>query len=89
MTHETLAEIAALAGAAGAALVILGRPQRLQLAAGLILVAAAEAMLIVALLPATTSSGSHRRRESPHSSWGLSQQAPAHGPSCAGRASCR
>ena len=51
MTHETLAEIAALAGAAGAALVILGPPRRLQLVAGLTLLAAADAMLIVALLP--------------------------------------
>jgi putative inorganic carbon (hco3(-)) transporter len=51
MTHETLAEIAALAGAGGAALVVLGRPRRLQLVGGLILLAAAEAMLIVALLP--------------------------------------
>src|SRR5688572_21002280 len=51
MTHETLAEIAALAGAAGAALVILGPPRRLQLVAGLTLLAVAEAMLVVALLP--------------------------------------
>ena len=51
MTHETLAEVAALAGAAGAALVVLGRPRRLQLVGGLILLAVAEAMLIVALLP--------------------------------------
>ena len=47
MTHETLAEIAALAGAAGAALVVLGAPRRLQLVAGLVLLAAAEAMLTV------------------------------------------
>ena len=51
MTHETLAEIAALAGAAGAALVVLGAPRRLRLVAGLCLLAAAEAMLTVALLP--------------------------------------
>jgi hypothetical protein len=51
MTHETLAEVAALVGAAGAALVILGPSRRLQLVAGLILLGAAEAMLIVALLP--------------------------------------
>lgn len=51
MTHETLAEVAALAGAAGAALVVLGRPRRPQLVGGLMLLAAAEAMLIVALLP--------------------------------------
>ena len=51
MTHETLAEIAALAGAAGAALVVLGPPRRLQLAAGFCVLVAAEAMLIVALLP--------------------------------------
>ena len=51
MTHETLAEVAALAGAAGAALVVLGRPRRLQLVGGLVLLAVAEAMLIVALLP--------------------------------------
>jgi hypothetical protein len=51
MTHETLAEIAALAGAAGAALVVLGPPRRLQLVAGVIFLAAAEAMLSVALLP--------------------------------------
>ena len=51
MTHETLAEVAALAGAAGAALVVLGQPRRFQLVGGLLLLAAAEAMLIVALLP--------------------------------------
>ncbi|HEU0304492.1 MAG TPA: O-antigen ligase family protein [Gaiellaceae bacterium] len=51
MTHETLAEVAALAGAAGAAIVVLGRPHRWQLAAGMCLLAAAEAMLVVALLP--------------------------------------
>jgi hypothetical protein len=51
MTHETLAEIAALAGAAGAGLVVLGAPRRLQLVAGFCLLVAAEAMLSVALLP--------------------------------------
>src|SRR5688572_29075361 len=51
MTHETLAEVAALAGAAGAALVVLGRPRRFQLVGGLALLAAAETMLLVALLP--------------------------------------
>jgi O-Antigen ligase len=51
MTHETLAEIAALAGAPGAALVVLGAPRRLRLAAGFCLLVAAEAMLSVALLP--------------------------------------
>jgi O-Antigen ligase len=51
MTHETLAEIAALAGAVGTALVVLGPPRRLQLAAGFCLLVAAEAMLSVALLP--------------------------------------
>ena len=51
MTHETLAEIAALVGAASAALVLLGAPRRLQLVTGLGLLAVAEAMLIVALLP--------------------------------------
>jgi O-antigen ligase len=51
MTHETLAEVAALVGAAGTALVILGPPRRAQLGAGMGLLAAAEAMLVVALLP--------------------------------------
>jgi len=51
MTHETLAKIAALVGAASAALVLLGAPRRLQLVTGLGLLAVAEAMLIVALLP--------------------------------------
>jgi O-Antigen ligase len=51
MTHETLAEIAALAGAAGATLVVLGAPRRLQLVAGFCLLAAAEVVLTVALLP--------------------------------------
>lgn len=51
MTHETLAEIAALVGAAGAALVVLGSPRRAQLVAGMCLLAAAEGMLLVALLP--------------------------------------
>jgi len=51
MTHETLAEIAALVGAAGSALIVLGTPRRMQLAAGFCLLAAAEVMLAVALLP--------------------------------------
>jgi O-antigen ligase len=51
MTHEWLAEVAALVGAAGAALVLLGTPRRIQLAGGFALLAAAMAMLVVALLP--------------------------------------
>ena len=51
MTHEWLAEVAALVGAAGAALVLLGAPRRIQLAGGFALLAAAMAMLVVALLP--------------------------------------
>jgi O-antigen ligase len=51
MTHESLAEVAALVGAAGAALLLLGRPHRLQLLAGFALLTAAMAMLAVALLP--------------------------------------
>jgi O-Antigen ligase len=51
MTHETLAQIAALVGAAGSALVVLGLPRRAQLAGGLALLTAAEVMLTVALLP--------------------------------------
>ena len=51
MTHEWLAEVAALVGAAGAALVVLGPARRAQLIGGMCLLAAAEAMLVVALLP--------------------------------------
>jgi hypothetical protein len=51
MTHETLAEFAALIGAAGSVLIVLGAPKRIRLAAGFVLLAAAEAMLAVALLP--------------------------------------
>jgi hypothetical protein len=51
MTHETLAEVAALVGAAGSALVVLGTPRRAQLVAGMCLLAVAEVMLVVALLP--------------------------------------
>jgi O-antigen ligase len=51
MTHEWLAEVAALVGAVGAVLLLLGRPPRAQLAGGFVLLAAAMAMLVVALLP--------------------------------------
>ena len=51
MTHEWLAEVAALVGAAGAVLVLLGPARRMQLAVGFVLLAAAMAMLVVALLP--------------------------------------
>ena len=51
MTHEWLAEVAALVGAAGAVLLLLGRPLRAQLVGGFVLLAAAMAMLVVALLP--------------------------------------
>jgi O-antigen ligase len=51
MTHDTLAEVAALGGAAGAVLVILGAPRRAQLVVGFCLLVVAEAMLVVALLP--------------------------------------
>ena len=51
MTHEWLAEVAALVGAAGAALLLVGAPRRVQLVAGFALLAAAMAMLVVALLP--------------------------------------
>jgi O-antigen ligase len=51
MTYEWLAEVAALVGTAGAALVLLGTPRRAQLLAGFVLLAAAIAMLVVALLP--------------------------------------
>ena len=51
MTHETLAEVAALIGAAGSGLALLGTARRLQLLAGFGLLAAAEAMLVLALLP--------------------------------------
>jgi O-antigen ligase/polysaccharide polymerase Wzy-like membrane protein len=51
MTHEWLAEIAALIGAAGSALVLLGLARRALLVAAFVLLAVAEAGLAVALLP--------------------------------------
>jgi len=51
MTHEWLAEVAALVGAVGAALVLLETTRRAQLLVGFVLLAAAMAMLVVALLP--------------------------------------
>ena len=51
MTHEWLAEVAALVGAAGAALLLVGTPRRVQLVGGFALLATAMAMLVVALLP--------------------------------------
>lgn len=51
LTHENLAQIAALLGAAGSALVILPPPRRGALVGGFVLLACAEAMLAVALLP--------------------------------------
>jgi len=51
MTHEWLAEVAAVVGATGAALVLLGTVRKPQLAAGFVLLGAAMAMLVVALLP--------------------------------------
>ena len=51
MSDETLAQIAALAGAAGAVLVVLPRTRRLPLFGGFLLLVSAEAMLAVSLLP--------------------------------------
>ena len=51
MTHEWLAEIAALVGAAGSALVLLGAARRVLLVAGFALLVIAEAGLALALLP--------------------------------------
>jgi putative inorganic carbon (HCO3(-)) transporter len=51
MRHESLAQIAALVGAAGSALVLVPRPRRAALIAGFAALTAAEAMLAVALLP--------------------------------------
>jgi O-antigen ligase len=51
MTYETLAEVAALVGASGCGLLLLGTPRRWLLTAGFALLVAAEAMLVVALLP--------------------------------------
>jgi hypothetical protein len=51
MTHGTLAQIAALLGAAGSALVIFLPPRRWALVGGFVLLACAEVMLTLALLP--------------------------------------
>src|SRR6266508_2766678 len=51
MRHGDLAQIAALAGAAGSALVILPSARRVALLAGFALLAAAEVMLAIALVP--------------------------------------
>ncbi len=51
MTHSTLAQVAALLGAAGSSLVIIPPPRRAALLGGFILLACAVAMLAVALLP--------------------------------------
>jgi O-antigen ligase len=51
MRHESLAQIAALVGAAGCALVLVPRPRRAPLAVGFAALTAAEAMFAVALLP--------------------------------------
>ena len=50
MTHEWLAEVAALVGAAGAVLLLIGRPLRAQLAGGFVLLAAA---VIASIVPAS------------------------------------